>query len=176
MQPDAVAVQVHSLAMTEGLDRDLQRHLLQHFLKKVRQEDICIVLWRLSEGKARNTAVLFEALFPAADDRTLQGNVSLKGSYLERCLRIAAEKKAGIAILHNHFTPGWQPLSTDDEATESIYPTFNSCKQLYVRDPYMANTMGKNITRLSFACWTNFNIRLCKLRCRNAGNHGPKRY
>lgn len=149
MRPEANGLHIHSVAMTEGLDQALQSHLLQHVRANRRQEDICIALWHPSEGRTRRSAVLYKVLLPAAEDRTLSGNVSLKGTYLEKCLAEAATEKAGIAILHNHFTPDWQTLSPDDETTESLRaPSVQSFTNL----PLIGMTLGTDGT-WSARCW-----------------------
>lgn len=139
MLPDPDTTAVHSVVLTTALDLKLQDHLLQHVRDGLRQEDIAIALWRPSKGKDRTSAVLFDILLPGPEDRTLDGNVTLRGSYLERCLNLAAQQQAGVAILHNHFTPGWQPMSIDDEDTERLRaPSVQSFTGL----PLLGMTLG----------------------------------
>lgn len=84
------------------------------------QERLTLFYWYPSIGNIRFTAVISEDI-PLPDDNELNltGNVSFKLEYLLRVLR-DIPKGAGIGIVHNHFTSGWQGMSSDDEKLESI--------------------------------------------------------
>jgi hypothetical protein len=75
-------------------------------------------LWRASQGDEHFTALLSELVLPEAGERILQGNVSFTAGYLERVLQRARASGMGVALLHNHFTPGWQGMSDDDVDAE----------------------------------------------------------
>ena len=51
----------------------------------------------------------------------MHGNVSLEPRYLVRALKLACERKAGLAFMHSHPSPGWQKMSlTDIEAERDV--------------------------------------------------------
>jgi molybdopterin/thiamine biosynthesis adenylyltransferase len=106
-----------SVAMSTETNRKLTKHLLlRPYL-----EDLCFALWNPSEGSSRFTALIAEVVFPELGDRNQHGNVSYNPQYIERVLKLATERNAGIALLHNHITPGWQGMSDDDfRAEQSI--------------------------------------------------------
>ena len=104
-----------SVAMASSMHTTLTMHLLQNH----GAEDLCFALWNPSEGTTRSSALLFDVILPGPVDRNLHGNASFNPCYFERVLRIAAEKRAGIAFLHSHLTPGWQAMSNDDFAAEA---------------------------------------------------------
>ncbi|MYB34847.1 MAG: ThiF family adenylyltransferase [Gammaproteobacteria bacterium] len=82
------------------------------------QEDLCFALWRPSTGAKRTSAIVFEILLPAPDERTLHGGASFEPSYLTRAVRLAMRSGAGLAFMHNHFTGGWQDMSVPDVIAE----------------------------------------------------------
>jgi len=86
-----------------------------------RQEQVRLFYWRPSIGAERYTAIV-EPVVPSPAPGEIQetGNVSFSDTYLGRVLSEAPEG-CGIGIVHNHFSPGWQGLSRDDERTESEY-------------------------------------------------------
>lgn len=96
----------------------LEQHLLQHTRQGWRQEDLCFALWTPSTGSTRTTAVLQEVILPQDGERRLHGNASFYPEYLDRVADLALAKKAGIAFLHSHLTPGWQPMSDMDVTSE----------------------------------------------------------
>jgi molybdopterin-synthase adenylyltransferase len=100
--------------MTSLLDERLRRHLI----RPDRQEDLCFALWRPSQGKERLTTLLVEAVLPQRDERHVHGNASFTPGYYERALAAAMQRKAGLALLHSHLTPGWQRMSRVDVAAE----------------------------------------------------------
>lgn len=108
----------YSVALTNELARRLNQHLLQHFQMGRRQEDLCFALWRPSSGEMRHTALLIEPILPEAGERELHGGASFMPTYIERVMAVALKLNAGIAFLHNHFTPGWQPMSGPDVTAE----------------------------------------------------------
>ena len=108
----------YSVAMTSEVAAVLRRHLLQHIRKGQRQEDLCFALWKPSTGKTRTTAVLTEVVLPVDNERRLHCGASFLPAYLDRVAEAAMSRDAGIALLHSHFTPGWQGMSGDDVDTE----------------------------------------------------------
>ena len=82
------------------------------------EEDLVFGLFRLSQGKTRRTALLFDFVFPNAGDRARHGNASFSGEYVERAAAIAKATGAGIALMHSHLGPGWQGMSDDDVLAE----------------------------------------------------------
>ena len=96
----------------------LRGHLLQHTSKGQRQEDLCFALWTPSTGRTRTTSVLREVMLPRDGERRLYGNASFLPEYLDRVADAALAKKAGIAFLHSHLTPGWQGMSDMDVTSE----------------------------------------------------------
>ncbi|MCY3569099.1 MAG: ThiF family adenylyltransferase [Chloroflexi bacterium] len=103
-------------AETELLARE---HLLQHYERGELQEDIALATWYPADGTNRRTAIIDEVLLPTADERILQGNVQLTPQFLRRGRDRAVSKGAGLAVMHNHFGPGWQHMSADDVIMES---------------------------------------------------------
>src|SRR4051812_1731130 len=106
--------QSFSVAMTESVDRQLQKHLL----RGDRQEDLCFALWRPSQGATRETALLHAVELPMEGERAVHGNVSFNPEYFERVATRAAAEGCGIAFLHSHLGPGWQGMSRDDIVAE----------------------------------------------------------
>ena len=108
----------YSVAWRGELEGVARRHLLQHYYEGRLQEDIALATWYPAEGATRFTAVIDEILLPEKDERILQGNVQMTRAYLSRCRQKALSKGAGMAVMHNHFTPGWQGMSKDDVVME----------------------------------------------------------
>ena len=106
------------VAFTEEAWSKSSEHLLQHFRRDVTQEDLCFALWRPSTGKARRTALIDDVLLPNVNERNLHRNASFQPEYLGRAIRIAREKKVGLAFMHSHPGPGWQSMSSADVIAE----------------------------------------------------------
>ena len=139
-----------SVVMTSEVAAPLRRHLLQHIRKGQRQEDLCFALWKPSTGKTRTTAVLTEIVLPVANERRLHGGASFLPNYLDRVAEAAMSRNAGIALLHSHFTPGWQGMSGEDVDTErSTAPSILGETGL----PLVGLTMGTD-GALSGRFWT----------------------
>lgn len=104
-----------SAAILEPIEHALRSHLL----RKDGQEDLAFALYRPLTGSIRETALIFQALLPLDDERSVHGNVSFQSRYLERVLACARKRGAGIAFLHSHpIGVGWQGMSVDDELAE----------------------------------------------------------
>lgn len=103
-----------SVAMTEAVDRSLQKHLL----RGDRQEDLCFALWNPSQGAWRQTALLHAVVLPMEGERGVHGNASFNPEYFERVAKRAAAEGCGVAFLHSHLGPGWQGMSRDDVVAE----------------------------------------------------------
>ena len=106
------------VALTSEACSTSTEHLLQHFDQDVLQEDLCFALWRPSTGKSRRTALIDEIILPKEGERNLHGNASFQPDYLGRAIRIAREKKVGLAFMHSHPGPGWQGMSPADIEAE----------------------------------------------------------
>jgi len=107
-----------SVAMPEVLHKQAVQHLLLYHHQRKRQENLCFALWRPSCGTKRATALVHKLVLPQPGELELDGNVSFSGAYLDRASELAAAEKSGLALMHNHFGPGWQGMSEDDIATE----------------------------------------------------------
>ncbi len=92
--------------------------LLQHLREQQVQEDLCFALWRPSTGTERQTALISQILPPENGERHLHGNVSFEADYLARAIRSAYSKRAGLALMHSHPSPGWQSMSHEDIIAE----------------------------------------------------------
>lgn len=104
-----------SVAMSNATDEALQNFLL----RADGQEDLTFCLWRPSQGVNRLTALLHTPVWPESEDRIVHGNVSFTSQYVERAVKLAAEQKCGLALLHSHPFPGWQSMSPDDIDAEN---------------------------------------------------------
>jgi molybdopterin/thiamine biosynthesis adenylyltransferase len=93
--------------------------LLSHLVRSDGQEDLCFATFNLSRGSQRLTAIITDIILPLKGDRNIHGNVGFMPQYFTRALKIAAEKKQGIALLHSHLFPGWQGMSKDDVVAET---------------------------------------------------------
>jgi hypothetical protein len=113
-QEHVLAQREFSIAMTEALDAELRAHLD----KGPTQEDLAFALWRPSLGRRRVTAILQRVILPGPGDRQLHGNVAFLPAYIRRVLLLAEVQHCGVALLHSHLGPGWQPMSGDDVVAE----------------------------------------------------------
>lgn len=118
MSIEPTSIHDWSVAMTARLADRASDHLLFHVRRDERQEQLCFGLWRPSDGLVRTSALLFDLLLPGQGEVELDGNVSFTGPFLERAMAEARRHGAGLALLHNHFGPGWQGMSKDDIAAE----------------------------------------------------------
>lgn len=114
----------HSVAMTEPIDNRLQVHLLRFIRSGRQQEELTFALWRPSVGRSRQTAIIFEVLLPEEGERLLTGNAAFTAAYVNRVVDAATAVGAGVALLHSHFTLGWQDMSRDDFLAESRLAPF----------------------------------------------------
>ena len=106
------------VTLTAEADSTSQEHLLQHFTRDLLQEDLCFALWRPSTGQSRQTALVQEIIPPKKNERSLHGNAAFEPAYVGRAMRIAIQKKAGLAFMHSHPAPGWQDMSLADIEAE----------------------------------------------------------
>lgn len=129
------------VALTDRIDQQAQDHLLRHYRRGQRQEDLCLGLWYSSRGSTRLTALLFQLILPEDGEVHLHGNASFEGRYITRGIREAKKRNAGLALLHSHPFPGWQDLSQTDivaERDEVAYPAQATGK------PLLGMTIGKD--------------------------------
>ena len=110
---------IYSVAWRSEVEAVARRHLLQHYSRGLRQEDIALATWYPADGADRYTAIIDEILLPNENERILQGNVQMTRDFLSRCRQRALSKGAGMAVMHNHLGPGWQDMSSDDVVMES---------------------------------------------------------
>ena len=108
----------YEVALTADADRTARDHLLQHFRKRKRQEDVCFAIWRPSTGANRYTALIDRVELPEPGERLLHGNASFEPEYMSRVIREARERDAGIALMHSHPGEGWQGMSEADVEAE----------------------------------------------------------
>src|SRR5262245_40505225 len=107
-----------SVAMTGRLHDELRSHLL----RPDGEEDVCVAVYQPSEGTERSTALLGLMLKPGPGERHVHGNASFTSEYVLRGAREAAQKGAGVALLHSHPRGrGWQMMSETDRTTEASY-------------------------------------------------------
>ena len=106
------------VVFTAEADSISSEHLLQHYRSDKSQEDLCFALWRPSTGRLRRAALIDEIILPQKSERILHGNTSFEPNYLSRVAKIAIKKKAGIAFMHSHPSPGWQGMSVPDVEAE----------------------------------------------------------
>ena len=109
---------IFDVAFTAEADSDAKKHLLRHYQRGKLQEDLCFALWRPSTGRARHGALIDEIILPKRGECELHGNASFAPGYISRAIKIAREKKAGIAFMHSHPYPGWQGMSVPDIEAE----------------------------------------------------------
>ena len=108
----------YEVVFTSEADSISSGHLLQHYRRNEYQEDLCFALWRLSTGQLRCAALIDEIILPIHRERILHGNASFEPSYLARVMKIARERKTGVAFMHSHPNPGWQGMSNADVDAE----------------------------------------------------------
>ena len=116
----------YEVAFTDEAHTTAREHLLRHFQQDIQQEDLSFALWRPSTGHCRLTALIYEIVLPEPNEHFLHGNVSFSPDYMSRAISKARQQGVGLALLHSHPHPGWQPLSPEDAMAERdilAYPT-----------------------------------------------------
>ena len=106
------------VVFTAEADSTSREHLLQHYRRNERQEDLCFALWRPSTGKLRHAALIDEIILPRKGERILHGNASFEPNYLARAIKSARKKNAGLVFMHSHPSHGWQGMSLADVEAE----------------------------------------------------------
>lgn len=101
------------------LSQEEHQKLCSHLLREDGQEDLCFATYLPSTGTIRQTGILSQIILPQEGERNVHGNVGFLPAYFERVLRIAVERKEGIAFLHSHPSDGWQGMSRDDVVAET---------------------------------------------------------
>ena len=109
---------IYDTVFLEEVHDRASAYLLKHVNAGRMQEDLCFALWRSSTGSNRKSAIVFQLIPPEPSDRNLHGNASFEPAYLTRSIRIACDRGAGLAFMHNHFSGGWQDMSIPDVIAE----------------------------------------------------------
>jgi len=105
-----------------ALTTELHGRLSGHLLRGDGQEDVCFALYRPSQGRARKTGIVSEAVLPRDGERAVHGNASFSSAYFLRAAGEAAEKGAGLVLLHSHPDgEGWQGTTAEDEDAERAF-------------------------------------------------------
>lgn len=130
-------MRTYSIVMTD----ETHYRLFDHLVRGDGQEDLCFATYVPSKGADRSTAILSMIILPGHCDREVHGNVGFQPQYFERALRIASQRKEGLAFLHSHPTKGWQGMSKDDIIAESrIAPAAMAATDL----PLVGLTIGND--------------------------------
>ena len=108
----------YEVAITADADASLRQHVLRHYERGARQEDLCFALWRPSTGETRLSAVVDDVLLPQEGERSLHGNASFSPDYLGRAAWTACRKQTGLVFVHSHPSKGWQGMSPADVEAE----------------------------------------------------------
>ena len=108
----------YEVVLTGDADASLREHLLRHYERGARQEDLCFALWRPSTGCSRFCALVDQVLLPEEGERTLHGNASFSPEYLARATWTACHRHSGLVFIHSHPSKGWQGMSADDVRAE----------------------------------------------------------
>ena len=87
-----------SVAMTAAVESAL----VDHLIRDDSQEDICVAIYRISNGLERSTALIGKTLLPAPGDRIVHGNATITADYILRAADVAASNGCGLAIIHSH--------------------------------------------------------------------------
>lgn len=106
------------VVFTSEADSTASEHLLQHYRRNKCQEDLCFALWRPSTGQVRRAALIDEIILPKNGERILHRNASFESDYLARAVKMASQKRAGLAFMHSHPSSGWQGMSETDVKAE----------------------------------------------------------
>lgn len=104
----------HEVVLTSEANQVACDHLLRHYGRGVKQEDLCFGLWTPSTGLERETAIVTAILLPTERERNLHINASFEPGYLSRVTRTAIKTGQGLAFMHSHPVPGWQDMSESD--------------------------------------------------------------
>ena len=129
-----------SIAIPENLNNDLCNHLI----REDKDEDLIFALWNKSVGLKRDTALIYELIYPVKDDRQRHGNVSFNPQYIKRVCREAAAKNCGIVFIHSHPFPGWQNMSNDDIIAEK--ERLSDTVEVLTGYPLVGMTLGSDKT------------------------------
>lgn len=117
----------------------IHQQFFDHLIREDGDEDLCFATYVPSTGDKRYTGIITKPILPRPSERNVHGNVGFLPEYFERALKIATERKEGIAFLHSHPYPGWQGMSNDDVIAETrISPTAFSITGL----PLLGLTLG----------------------------------
>ncbi|MCY4263261.1 MAG: hypothetical protein OXE78_00155, partial [Gammaproteobacteria bacterium] len=108
----------YEAVMPGSVDERARKLLLRYVDNGQCQEELSFGLWHRSTGESRHTGILFDIIPPQLGERKLHGNASFSAEYLARSVSLACARKAGLAFMHNHFTPGWQDMSKPDVIAE----------------------------------------------------------
>lgn len=162
------------VTLTAEADSISSQHLLQHYSQDITlpQEDLCFALWRPSTGKHRRSALIDEIILPIEGERLLHGNASFQPDYLARALKIALQKKVGLAFMHSHPSPGWQGMSNPDVEAERdalAYPAGATGL------PLVGLTIGTD-GYWSARFWERDGVKMRRRWCEKTRVVGPKSY
>ena len=162
----------HEVALTEQVNEQALRHLLQHYQAQEDQEDLCFATWRPSTGQTKQTALLDDVILPNDGERQLHGNASFEPNYLARAIQIARKRGAGLAFMHSHPAPGFQSLSRTDAATEG---RIIERRARATRFPLVGLTVGAD-EYWSARVWQRDGSRASPQWCDQVRVIGPHRY
>ncbi|MHB1105404.1 MAG: ThiF family adenylyltransferase [Lutibacter sp.] len=129
-----------SIAIPENLNDELCYYLI----RDDKEEDLIFALWNESIGSNRDTALIYELIYPEEGDRQRHGNVSFNPQYIKRVCLKAAEKNCGIAFIHSHPFPGWQNMSNDDIIAEKV--KLSDTVEVLTGYPLVGMTIGSDGT------------------------------
>ncbi|HQQ95010.1 MAG TPA: ThiF family adenylyltransferase [Bacteroidia bacterium] len=122
-----------------SLTSTINDSLFSHLIRSDGQEDLCFATYLPSTGSVRHGGIIQEIILPKKGERIVHGNVGFMPDYFERALKIAADRKEGLAFIHSHPGPGWQGMSSDDVMAEKrIAPATFALTRL----PLLGLTLG----------------------------------